>query len=114
METTFGYSCRNSRSKGSGTRWLIAPNAAWVTVGRHACICSIYQASTAAGSSVTRPVASPGAIPVLPTADAEFRCQGTVGKGVYNAVRMGEPPPVGWPDGVGVPVTQLSVACNAP
>src|SRR6266550_4184933 len=106
MATTFGYSCRNSRSKGSGTRWLIAPNAAWVTVGRHACICSIYQASTAAGSSVTPRDASPSVTAPLPTAGAEFRCQGTVGKGVYNTVRMGEPPPVGWPDGFGVPVTQ--------
>src|SRR6266851_5720145 len=54
MATTFGYSCRNSRSNGSGTRWLIALNGARVTVGRQACICSIYQTSTAGRMDVTR------------------------------------------------------------
>src|SRR5260370_69066 len=54
MATTFGYSCRNSRSNGSGTRWLIALNGARVTVGRQACICSMYQTSTAARMNVTR------------------------------------------------------------
>src|SRR5260370_35922884 len=54
MATTFGYSCRNSRSNGSGTRWLIAPNDPRVTAGRHASIWSIYQRSTAARANVTR------------------------------------------------------------
>src|SRR5438552_15030434 len=103
MATTFGYSWRNNRSKGSGTRWLMVPNAAWVTVGRHACICSICQGSTAAGPGVTAATGSPA---VTPSALAESRCQGNVGKGVYNTVRMGEPPPVGWQDGFGAPVTQ--------
>src|SRR5260370_39599235 len=54
MATTFGYSCRNSRSNGSGTRWLIALNGARVTLGRQACICSIYQTSTVGRMNVTR------------------------------------------------------------
>src|SRR6266851_2781491 len=54
MATTFGYSCRNSRSNGSGTRWLIALKGARVTLGRQACVCSIYQTSTAGRMNVTR------------------------------------------------------------
>src|ERR1700730_11539878 len=58
MATTFGYSCRNNCSNGSGTRWLIALIGAGVTVGRQASICSIYQRSTTARKNVT---AAPGA-----------------------------------------------------
>src|SRR5207237_7436677 len=91
MATTFGYSCKNSRAKGSGTRWLIALNSAGVTEGRQASSCSIQPIRTAAIANVTGGVRQPP----WPGA-AEMRCQGIVGKGVYNTVRMGEPPPVGW------------------
>src|SRR5438128_2378616 len=93
MATTFGYSCRNSRSKESGTLWLMAPKGAGVTRGRQASSCSIHPIRTAGAANVTaadgRPVRSV-------YGGVEITCQGIVGKGVYNTVRMGEPPPVGW------------------
>src|SRR5207249_2478889 len=53
MATTFGYSCRNSRSKESGTLWLIAPKGAGVTRGRQASSCSIQPVRTAGAANVT-------------------------------------------------------------
>src|SRR5436305_13347360 len=93
MATTFGYSCKNSRSKESGTRSLIALNRTGVTRRRQASSCSIQPVCTAGAAKVTGGEGRPA--PSV-YGGVKMRCQGIVGKGVYNTVRMGEPPPVGW------------------
>src|SRR5438093_2232098 len=111
MATTFGYSCKNSRSKESGTLWLIAPTGAGVTRGRQASSCSIQPVRTAGAAKVT----AADSRPVRPVyAGIEITCQGIVGKGVYNTVTMGEPPPGGWQMESGAGVAARSGGSNAP
>src|SRR5260370_27943229 len=53
MARTFGYSCRNSRSNGSGTRCLIASRGVRVTTGCQAWAWSIHWVCTATDQKVT-------------------------------------------------------------
>src|SRR6267143_6895511 len=53
MATTFGYSCKNSRTNGSGTRCLIASRGVRVTTGCQACAWSIHWVCTAGHENVT-------------------------------------------------------------